>query len=158
MLRRIYTVISVWPQECFVFIVDAYRELQMSEAPTFHGAGRTHGVSPAGDNSGDSGRTRVVTARQYRYNNLCHHPPPRMDRASHERAFFSESRLNSHQDSYKNLRNHIVLASSYPRNYGGCYKLRKEKTQSDASRKHELEKETKLWSGPRLASLGCVRR
>ena len=84
MLRRIYTVISVWPQECFVFIVGAYRELQMYKGPTFRGAGRTHGVSLTGDNSGDSGRTRVVTTRQDRHNNLCHHPPPRRDRASHD--------------------------------------------------------------------------
>ena len=84
MLRGINAVISVWPQECFVFILDAYRELQMSKGPTFHGTGRTHGVSLTGDNSGDSGRTRVVTTRQDRYNNLCHHPPPREDRASHD--------------------------------------------------------------------------
>ena len=36
-------------------------------------------MSPTGDNSGDSGRTRVVTTRQDR-----HHPPPRRDRASHD--------------------------------------------------------------------------
>ena len=70
MLRGIYTVISVWAPECFVFIVDAYRDLQMSKGPTFHGAGRTHSVSPSGDNSGDSGRTRVVTTRCN--NNFCH--------------------------------------------------------------------------------------
>ena len=68
-------------------------------------------------------------------------------------------RVNSHQDSYINLRNHIVLASSHPRYYCRRHKLRKEKThQSDASRKHELEKETKLWSGPRSAALESVTR
>ena len=83
-MRRIYTVISVWPQECPVSTVNAYRELQTSKGPTFHGAGRTHSVSPSGDNSGDSVRTRVVTTRQDRHYNLCHHSPPRRDRASND--------------------------------------------------------------------------
>ena len=33
-----------------------------------------------------------------------------------------------------------------------------EKIHSDAERKHELEKETKHWSGPRLAALESVTR
>ena len=33
-----------------------------------------------------------------------------------------------------------------------------EKIHSDAERKHELEKETKLWSGLRLAILESVTR
>ena len=104
MLRRIYTVISVWPQECFVFMVNAYRELQTSKGPTFHGAGRAHGVSPTGDDSGDSGRTRVVTARQDRHNNLCHNLPPRRDRASHDE--------DNGQGSRYFAQNPLALASS----------------------------------------------
>ena len=85
-LRRIYTVISVWPQECFVFILDAHRELQMSKGPTFHGAGRTHGVSPTTRETADARVwSQRVTTRQDRHNNLCHQPPPRKDRASPRR-------------------------------------------------------------------------
>ena len=64
-------------------------------------------------------------------------------------------RVNAHQNSNVN-RNHIVLASSHPRHYCRRHNLRKEKTQSEAgaSRKHELEKETKLWCGPRLGGPG----
>ena len=46
----------------------------------------------------------------------------------------------------------------HQRHYCRRHKLWKEKTQSDASRKHELEKETKLWGGPRLAALESVTR